>query len=102
MIRRPPRSTLFPYTTLFRSQPSFALGAVNNYNVALNTSWELDVWGRVRRSVEAGEADWQASAADLEAAHPSRTEEQTSEIPAPCKLVCPPLPEKKKNNDTST
>ena len=50
------------------NQPSFAVGAVNNYNVALNTSWELDVWGRVRRSVEAGEADWQASAADLEAA----------------------------------
>lgn len=50
------------------NQPSFAVGAVNNYNVALNTSWELDVWGRVRRSVEAGEAGWQASAADLEAA----------------------------------
>jgi NodT family efflux transporter outer membrane factor (OMF) lipoprotein len=50
------------------NQPSFAVGAVNNYNVALNTSWELDVWGRVRRSVEAGEASWQASAAELEAA----------------------------------
>jgi len=50
------------------NQPSFAVGAINNYNVALNTSWELDVWGRVRRSVEAGEAGWQASAADLEAA----------------------------------
>ena len=50
------------------NQPSFALGAVNNYNVALNTSWELDLWGRVRRSVEASEAGWQASAADLEAA----------------------------------
>jgi len=50
------------------NQPSFAVGAVNNYNVALNSSWELDVWGRVRRSVEAGEAGWQASAADLEAA----------------------------------
>ena len=50
------------------NQPSFAIGAVNNYNVALNTSWELDLWGRVRRSVEAGEASWQASAADLEAA----------------------------------
>jgi NodT family efflux transporter outer membrane factor (OMF) lipoprotein len=50
------------------NQPSFAVGAVNNYNVGLNTSWELDVWGRVRRSVEAGEAGWQASAADLEAA----------------------------------
>src|SRR6267143_1254541 len=50
------------------NQPSFAVGAVNNYNVALNTSWELDLWGRVRSSVEAGEASWQASAADLEAA----------------------------------
>src|SRR5258708_13937150 len=50
------------------NQPSFAVGAVNNYNIALNTSWELDVWGRVRRSVEAGEAGWQASAAELEAA----------------------------------
>ena len=50
------------------NQPSFAVGAVNNYNVALNTSWELDVWGRVRSTVEAGEASWQASAAELEAA----------------------------------
>lgn len=48
--------------------PSFATGAVDNYNVGLNASWDLDLWGRVRRSVEAGEADFQASAADLEAA----------------------------------
>lgn len=40
----------------------------NNYDLAASASWELDVWGRVRRGVEAGEANWQASAADLEAA----------------------------------
>jgi NodT family efflux transporter outer membrane factor (OMF) lipoprotein len=34
----------------------------------LSASWEVDLWGRVRRSVEAGEASWQASAAQLEAA----------------------------------
>jgi NodT family efflux transporter outer membrane factor (OMF) lipoprotein len=50
------------------NQPSFATGAVNNYNAGLNATWELDIWGRVRRSVEAGEASWQASAAELEAA----------------------------------
>ena len=50
------------------NQPSFATGAVNNYNLNLNASWELDLWGKVRRAVEAGEANWQASAADLESA----------------------------------
>jgi NodT family efflux transporter outer membrane factor (OMF) lipoprotein len=46
--------------------PSFATGAVNNYNASLNASWEPDFWGGVRRSVEAGEAGFQASAADLQ------------------------------------
>ena len=51
------------------NQPNFANGAVNNYAVSLNVpSWEVDLWGRVRRTVEADEASWQASAAQLEAA----------------------------------
>ena len=50
------------------NQPNCANGAVNNYAVGLSASWALDLWGSVRRSVEAGEANWQASAAQLEAA----------------------------------
>ncbi len=39
----------------------------NQYSLSANASWELDVWGRVRRSVEAGRAQEEASAADLDA-----------------------------------
>ena len=73
------RAGLFPTVTANASatrgkspslsnQPNFATGAVNNYNVGLSATWELDLWGRVRRSVESGEANFQASAAQLEAA----------------------------------
>lgn len=40
----------------------------DTYNVGLNASWEADIWGRVRRSVEAGDATSEASAASLAAA----------------------------------
>ena len=50
------------------NDPSFATGASNTFNANIGASWELDLWGRVRRSVEAGDASFQASAADLEAA----------------------------------
>jgi len=43
-------------------------GVRNDYNVALDVSWEVDLWGRVRRTVEASEASAQASIADLESA----------------------------------
>jgi outer membrane protein TolC len=39
--------------------PSLATGAVNTFNANLGASWELDLWGKVRRSVEAGDATWQ-------------------------------------------
>ena len=71
------RAGLFPTVsagaTAFRSKspslandPNFANGAINNFNLVANANWELDLWGRVRRGVESGEANWQASAADLE------------------------------------
>jgi NodT family efflux transporter outer membrane factor (OMF) lipoprotein len=51
------------------NQPNFASGAVNNYNAGLSVpSWELDLWGHIRRNIESEEASWQASAADLEGA----------------------------------
>ncbi len=43
-------------------------GATNSYNVAIDLSWEVDLWGRVRRGIEASNATAQATAADLAAA----------------------------------
>jgi NodT family efflux transporter outer membrane factor (OMF) lipoprotein len=43
-------------------------GVRNNYNVALDLNWEIDLWGRVRRTVEASEATAEASVSDLESA----------------------------------
>src|SRR2546422_4594979 len=76
MIRRPPRSTLFPYTTLFRSEVA-ALAAL--LHVA-----RLDE--RQRKPRAPGDAD--------------RSEEHTSELQSRLHLVCRLLLEKKKTNDT--
>src|SRR5256885_9582701 len=77
MIRRPPRSTLFPYTTLFRSPGDRGRGDC-------------------RASEAAARAD--QSPAGHGSAHTivSRSEEHTSELQSPCNLVCRLLLEKKK------
>src|SRR2546427_1735139 len=96
MIRRPPRSTLFPYTTLFRSilraklergERMFILryecisyGATiiaGGTIVGTVVAWPPEVWGIVR------------------------SEEHTSELQSQSNLVCRLLLEKKKKNDTS-
>src|SRR5256885_13128531 len=79
MIRRPPRSTLFPYTTLFRSP---YVQALFNPWVAVGVSL-LIVWLLSHMAL----LSW----ADL-----SRSEEHTSELQSPCNLVCRLLLEKKK------
>lgn len=68
------RSGLFPTVnagaSAFRTRSPSGSGASavtsNNYDLAASASWEVDLWGRVRRGIESGEANWQASAADLE------------------------------------
>src|SRR5256885_10617328 len=78
MIRRPPRSTLFPYTTLFRS-----------------VAWGAGAVIRIRRL-----GDGERSRAGGRC-HSYRSEEHTSELQSPCNLVCRLLLEKK-NFDTLT
>jgi len=51
-----------------RSKASNISNSTSNYNLNMGASWEPDIWGRIQRSVEAGNAGLQASAADLEAA----------------------------------
>src|SRR2546427_4699025 len=73
MIRRPPRSTLFPYTTLFRSP--FARFFFKNFH---------------HEPYEDARAEWSFSQSD------SRSEEHTSELQSQSNLVCRLLLEKKK------
>src|SRR3712207_7574701 len=92
MIRRPPRSTLFPYTTLFRSR---ALPDLQRGLDARHDADELGRWGPDRRWLESA-----AAARGLEPAWPDRgtdrSEEHTSELQSRQYLVCRLLLEKKK------
>src|SRR2546428_1841112 len=89
MIRRPPRSTLFPYTTLFRSQRSVTPG--RRFRSALGPT-SADGIHRTGQKAIAG------AAAQL----PRRSEEHTSELQSRSDLVCRLLLEKKKQNIKQT
>src|SRR3712207_7089955 len=93
MIRRPPRSTLFPYTTLFRSRPlpHAAGGGDLRRHPAGRPPREPRRRGRARGAV-AERADDRRVGAD----HPRRSEEHTSELQSRQYLVCRLLLEKKK------
>src|SRR2546428_4997580 len=82
MIRRPPRSTLFPYTTLFRS--------VVRLNEKLATGQEL----HLRRHQDGDH--WKSTRARVVAEIDQRSEEHTSELQSRSDLVCRLLLEKKK------
>src|SRR2546426_5983878 len=81
MIRRPPRSTLFPYTTLFRS-------VVYAVRAKRTEPW----WLRFCYFLF-----YRALARMAQVRLPLRSEEHTSELQSPCNLVCRLLLEKKKN-----
>src|SRR2546426_8855546 len=92
MIRRPPRSTLFPYTTLFRSRQSSSVRASTPPLGALEPPTLLTRMSRPPRRSRTSRATLPT---------PSRSEEHTSELQSPCNLVCRLLLEKKKKNNKS-
>src|SRR2546426_5226502 len=77
MIRRPPRSTLFPYTTLFRSRSAKIQPVVEGERIEVG---DLEIDKRRHQVTRSGK----------------RSEEHTSELQSPCNLVCRLLLEKKK------
>src|SRR2546425_2402655 len=91
MIRRPPRSTLFPYTTLFRSEM---------FDYGLNTLYlfRMQMGGRIHQTRSSlfprDTLNFLLSSAIL---HESRSEEHTSELQSLAYLVCRLLLEKKNN-----
>src|SRR5436305_9098870 len=85
MIRRPPRSTLFPYTTLFRS---VVVGGLRLGEVAVGL--------RLGRVDEVGELDRILDEEDRDVVADERSEEHTSELQSRPHLVCRLLLEKKK------
>src|SRR5258708_21335742 len=91
MIRRPPRSTLFPYTTLFRSGPGQPLAATTALGINRQPlSGGLNHRGPVLASLR------DAHLARPDARKDWRSEEHTSELQSPDHLVCRLLLEKKK------
>src|SRR5256885_3246330 len=81
MIRRPPRSTLFPYTTLFRSRARNRAVLEERFGLDRDNGPLMSVVSRLTTDIS------------------GRSEEHTSELQSPCNLVCRLLLEKKKKKN---
>src|SRR5437764_11715342 len=86
-IRRPPRSTLFPYTTLFRSCQAGQVDGVDGTRHAVGIAVRVDIDYSLERPL-----------APCAAQEKKRSEEHTSELQSPMYLVCRLLLEKKKED----
>src|SRR3712207_8309163 len=99
MIRRPPRSTLFPYTTLFRSQTSrMSVSFVNSPPPHFGQRKPSGRISSAGRSNQASDPSRSASACAAASDSSVRSEEHTSELQSRQYLVCRLLLEKKKND----
>src|SRR3712207_7911180 len=89
MIRRPPRSTLFPYTTLFRSEPATRLASRLSWTDVIRDALDEE------RLVLQAQPIMELASGDI---HQYRSEEHTSELQSRQYLVCRLLLEKKKTS----
>src|SRR2546422_2732680 len=102
MIRRPPRSTLFPYTTLSRPPPERSRRSPESIRCS-GAPATADLPPPLSSWVEARIRDWhltapETSTSPIPITTASRSEEHTSELQSRLHLVCRLLLEKKKNN----
>src|SRR2546430_9067294 len=101
MIRRPPRSTLFPYTTLFRSiyrHFDQIVAGVRDYAVfTLDVGGHVTSWNIGAQNIKGYRAE-EIIGKHFSRFYPARSEEHTSELQSQSNLVCRLLLEKKKKN----
>src|SRR5256885_10646077 len=101
MIRRPPRSTLFPYTTLFRSSAKTAADLMMPNPLTTTPEAPIEDAARLMRTHKIGALPVVNKRVLAGIITESRSEEHTSELQSPCNLVCRLLLEKKKKYDAS-
>src|SRR5256886_3581900 len=99
MIRRPPRSTLFPYTTLFRSAVAGSIAGEGRRDER-ERRIRMPLLGRQADDAQARTAPAVHFLTGVVIAHQRRSEEHTSELQSQSNLVCRLLLEKKKIRDT--
>src|SRR5256885_13272071 len=98
MIRRPPRSTLFPYTTLFRSSREHPIRRSRDRRSPPRRAAQPMTTAAIGGAKRSGQSSPRSCCCSCHLVRwQERSEEHTSELQSPCNLVCRLLLEKKKN-----